>query len=105
MNETLHQPPGQATELRPPHVHFATETSFVTAGTALGELIAANSPALHTLELYGTALDAGLVPLCAALRSNTHLKRLTCKRPSMALMRDSVRPAMQANPGLQVTWF
>ena len=82
----------------------ATEASKAAAGAALGALVATNSPAFHELSLFQCQLsDAGLAPVFAALRLNTHLRSLNCgfSAVSEAFVRDAVLPAVRANVGLQ----
>jgi hypothetical protein len=46
-------------------------------GEAVGQIIAANAPALRSLKLVACGLgDAGLAPVAAALRRNSHLEHL-----------------------------
>jgi hypothetical protein len=73
-------------------------------GAALGALIAANAPALHTLYVSHSALgDAGLAPLFDALPRNTHLRTLRCNgiAISAAFSRDTFLPAIRANTSLR----
>ena len=45
----------------------------------LRQLVAANAPALHELELTGSNLhEEGLAPALLALQHNTHLRVLRC---------------------------
>jgi hypothetical protein len=71
-------------------------------GVALGALVAADAPALHTLEL-GRLGDDALRPLFHALRANTHLRTLTfCGyRLSEWCVRDTLLPAVRANASLR----
>jgi hypothetical protein len=72
---------------------------------ALGALVAANAPALQTLDLYSCwLLDAALGPLVDALKHNTHLRTLDCRRNGMraAFFRDRLLPAVHANTSLRV---
>jgi Ran GTPase-activating protein (RanGAP) involved in mRNA processing and transport len=74
-------------------------------GAALGELIAANAPALRDLRVSSCLLgDAGLAPLVAALPHNTHLVKLRCEDNDMsdAFARDHFLPAIRANTSLRV---
>ena len=84
---------------------FTSGASQVAAGTALGALVAANSPALRMLLLDDTALrDEGLRPICEALQSNTHLTYLnldSCSA-SIAFLRGVLLPAVQARPSLHL---
>jgi hypothetical protein len=73
-------------------------------GAALGALVAANSPALHELEMdNGNLGDAGMAPLIAALPHNTHLRRLICWNNSMTprFISHQLLPAVQANTSLR----
>jgi Ran GTPase-activating protein (RanGAP) involved in mRNA processing and transport len=81
----------------PAGVHFAP------AGAALGALIAANAPALRRLSINECLLgNAGMQPLINALRSNTHLRALTCNGNGMsaAFARNVLLPAVRANTSL-----
>ena len=49
----------------------------LTVGTALGQLLVANSP-LETLVISCCFLGDGLFPFMKALQHNTHLRRLDC---------------------------
>jgi hypothetical protein len=74
------------------------------AGASLGALVAANAPALNTLNVSHCALgDEGLGPLVDALAANTHLRVLHCADNDMsdefALQR--LRPALLANTSLR----
>jgi hypothetical protein len=54
--------------------------SRAAAGAALGALVAANAPALRSLNVCGCLLgDDGLRPLFQALPANTHLHELNCR--------------------------
>jgi hypothetical protein len=72
-------------------------------GAALSALVAANAPALQTLDVCGCELgDAGLRPLFDALPRNSHLRALYVSRNSMseAFARDVLLPAVRANTSL-----
>jgi hypothetical protein len=74
------------------------------AGAALGALVAANAPALISLEISFCALgDAGLGPVLDALPSNTHLRKLNCERNALsdACVRERLLPAVRANAALR----
>jgi hypothetical protein len=74
------------------------------AGATLGALVAANGPALHTLDVACCRLgDIGMGPLVDALRYNTHLRTLVCNSNGVteAFARDRLLPAVQANGSLQ----
>jgi hypothetical protein len=79
---------------------------------ALGELVAANAPALEEIVFLGTALDAAtwwasLAPLCVALPYNTHLRRLRIScAPAMGetFARTRLLPAVRANTSLRELW-
>lgn len=71
----------------------------VKIGAALGVLIAADAPALESLQLYNCQLgDAGMAPVVAALPRNTHLRVLDIDRSSMSVpfARAHLLPALQA---------
>ena len=76
------------------------------AGAALGALVAANAPSLHSLYVSDSALgDAGMEPLLNALAQNTHLVHLYCTNTGMseAFARDRLLPAIcRANTSLHV---
>jgi hypothetical protein len=72
---------------------------------ALGALVAADAPALQTLDLYSCWLfDAALGPLVDALQHNTHLHTLDCRGNGMstAFFRHQLLPAVRANTSLRV---
>jgi hypothetical protein len=74
------------------------------AFAALGALVAADAPALHTLDLSFCRLgDAGLGPLVDALPHNTHLRTLDCQQndTSAAFTRHRLLPAVAANASLR----
>jgi hypothetical protein len=74
------------------------------AGAALGALVAANAPALSTLNVSFCFLgDAGLAPLLDVLPRNTHLRKLRCLGSGMsaAFARDTFLPAIRANTSLR----
>jgi hypothetical protein len=73
------------------------------AGTALFGLVAANAPALHTLNVSFCSLgDAELLPLFDALPRNAHLRTLCVVHTGMseAFARDVLLPAVRANTSL-----
>ena len=73
-------------------------------GVALGALVAANMPALTSLQVWASWLgDAGLGPLFDALPRNSHLRELDCSLTGMsaAFARDVVLPAVRANTSLR----
>jgi hypothetical protein len=75
-----------------------------TVGAALETLIAANAPALYTLDVDKCSLgDAGLAPMFHALPRNTHLGDLCCQDNGMsvAFARDTFLPAIRANRSLR----
>ena len=86
--------------------NFATDASQVAAGTALGAVVAANSPALQSLLMRDTAMhDEGLRPICVALLSNKHQFSLSlgsCS-PSAAFVLATVVPAIRVRPTLHVS--
>jgi len=71
------------------------------AGTALGSLVGANSPALTALAIWqtGNLYDVGMAPILAALEMNSHLKMLKCNGngASHAFARAHLLPAIQAS--------
>lgn len=73
-------------------------------GAMLGELVAANAPALHVLRVADYGLDAGLGPLLDALPSNRHLRELDCRNSFIdeGFARSRLLPAVQANTSLRV---
>jgi hypothetical protein len=74
-------------------------------GAALGALVAASTPALHTLYVPFCALgDVGLAPLVDALPRSTHLRELYCKGNAMSdeFARDNFLPAIRANTSLRM---
>jgi hypothetical protein len=74
------------------------------AGAALGALLAADSPALHTLDVERCGLgDAGLGLLFDGLARNTHLRTLRCSGNGLsdACVHTHVLPAVRANASLQ----
>ena len=77
------------------------EFSFATA---LGELIAFDSPALRKLKLTCWMRDAEALPLFASLPHNTHLLYLEIAESYMtaAFLREVVFPAVRANTSLRM---
>lgn len=74
------------------------------ASTALGALVAANSPALTKLETNSCDLgNAGLAPMLAALPHNTHLRVLDIShnRATSAFLNGTVLPALRTNASLR----
>jgi hypothetical protein len=66
-------------------------------------LVAANSPALHALDISHCSLgDAGVGLLADVLMHNSHLRTLKCAGNDMTeeFMRNRLRPAVQANASL-----
>jgi hypothetical protein len=81
------------------------EADCPAVGTALGALLAANSPALTELDVEMCWLrDAGMAPLFEALPANTHLRTLNCLGNGItdALARVVLLPAVRANASLRV---
>jgi hypothetical protein len=78
---------------------------LAAAGAALGALVAANSPELHTLNIRTCRLgDGGLRPLFDALPANTHLRTLDCSDNELraaAFVRNTLLPAVRANSSLR----
>jgi hypothetical protein len=86
------------------------EPDQAAVGAALGALVAANAPALLTLELGDSRFgDEGLRPLFEALPANTHLRTLCCcanYEVSEACARDVLLlPAVRANTSLRALGF
>jgi hypothetical protein len=74
------------------------------AGAALGALLLANAPALHTLDIGNCGLGhEGMGAVLAALRQNTHLTKLDCieNRVGAAFARNTLLPAVRANTSLR----
>jgi hypothetical protein len=74
------------------------------ATAALAALVAADAPALTELDLAQCDLhDAGVGALLDALRSNTHLRKLTLHgtRMSAAFAQQQLLPALRANSSLR----
>ena len=83
---------------------YNTGTDAQVIGAALGELVAANAPELHSLDLTNCYLGrAGLGPLAAALPHNTHLCGLTLEGNDMCLgfLKQDLVPALLANTSLE----
>jgi hypothetical protein len=73
------------------------------AGAALGALVAADAPALQTLDVSECGLqEAALGPLLDALTANTHLRTLWLGKvtASAAFLRERLLPAVRANTSL-----
>jgi hypothetical protein len=73
-------------------------------GASLGALVAANAPALETLDVSNSLLgDEGLGPLVDALAGNTHLRVMDCSRNSLSdtFILHRLLPAFRANTSLQ----
>jgi hypothetical protein len=76
----------------------------VVAAATLGAVVAANAPALHSLDIANCRLsDAGVEALVNALARNTHLHTLRCPDNliSEAFAHDVLLPAVQANASLR----
>ena len=75
----------------------------ITAGVALGALVAADAPALTELFVVGSLRDAAFGPLCDALPLNTHLRSLDIgdNELSKAFARERLLPAVRANASLR----
>ena len=76
----------------------------LAAGAALGALVAANAPALQTLEVWGSDFgNAGCGELFTALPRNSHLLKLDLRTLglSQAFVRDVALPAVRANTSLR----
>ncbi len=80
------------------------EGSACVVGAALGALLAANAPALTHLDAADASLDdVALAPLCAALRTNSHLRSLRVDGAALsdAFAADVLLPAVRANGSLR----
>jgi hypothetical protein len=72
------------------------------AGTALGALLAADAPALTDLDVAACNLQTpGLQPLLAALRTNTHLRKLDVSWNMHVGADAALLPAVRANRSLR----
>ena len=74
------------------------------AGAALGALVAANAPALQSLEVWGSDLgDAGCGELFSMLPRNSHLLKLDLRTLGLsgAFVHDIILPAVRANTSLR----
>jgi hypothetical protein len=83
---------------------YTTGDDRSALGAALGALIAADAPALHTLDCSENSLaDAGLAPIVEALALNRHLRKLEMAHNSMseAFARERLQPALRANSMLR----
>ncbi len=90
-------------ELNVSHNFADTSAKQAVAGAVLAALVAANAPALHTLDISFCSLgDAGFGLLMDALPQNTHLHTLHCADNDITedFVRNRVRPAVQANTSL-----
>jgi hypothetical protein len=60
---------------------YSTAAEKQQIGTALGELLAADCPALTSLDISCCDLeDAGMTPVVAALSRNSHIRKLNILR-------------------------
>ena len=76
----------------------------VALGAALAAIVAADAPALKTLDVCGCGLgDDGLEPLLDALPANGHLRTLWLAANSMSatFVREHLLPAVRSNTALQ----
>jgi hypothetical protein len=81
-----------------------TEGEHNTAGAELAALVAADAPALQELDVSSCRLgNEGLLPLCEALRRNTHLRVFNCRENGMTedFIRFCLLPAVAANTSLR----
>jgi hypothetical protein len=87
------------------HAYTGDGAASAAVCEALGALVAANAPALTQLDLSGCHLrDAGLAPLCEALRVNSHLRELSLEDDgdvSETFARYVLLPAVRANESLR----
>jgi hypothetical protein len=91
-------------ELDVSHNAAGTPAQQGIAGALIATLVAANAPALRTLNVECCSLgDAGLGLLADALAHNTHLRTLKCADNGIteALARERLLPAVQANAALR----
>jgi hypothetical protein len=82
---------------------YNTGTDAQVIGAALGELVAADAPELHSLDLTNCELERrGLGPLMAALPHNAHLCGLKLEGNDMCLafVKQELVPAVMANTSL-----
>jgi hypothetical protein len=82
----------------------ADQANRAVVGALLGALVAANAPALTTLDAsYTYAPDDAMRPFVEALPLNTHLRTLDISEQEMsaAFVRDCLLPALRANTGLR----
>ena len=80
------------------------EDGVAGAAALLGQLVAANAPALKELSVKASHLgDEGLRPAFQALPRNTHLRKLDCwsTGSSRQFARDVVLPAVRVNTSLR----
>jgi hypothetical protein len=80
------------------------EAQRAAAGVGLATLLAANAPALTELDARLCGMrDVGMAPLCAALRTNTHLRALNCdgNNITQVFATDVLLPAVRANASLR----
>jgi hypothetical protein len=79
----------------------------VDIGAALGALVAANAPALTSLDVLGICGDEALRPLLRALLRNTHLRelRFCVYELTDAFKREVLLPAARANTSLRSLSF
>ena len=83
----------------------AGEHRRAAAGAAIAALVAADSPALTTLNMFNCGLgDAGLAPIFEALPRNTHLLELSLRMNDMTaeFVQQRMIPAVTANTSLRV---
>jgi hypothetical protein len=86
------------------HGNTVRDADRERAGASLGALVAANAPALQTLDVSVCALgDEGLGPLVDVLAANTHLQTLGCSGNGMSetFAFNRLMPALLANKMLR----
>jgi hypothetical protein len=82
------------------NLSFSRFEDNVAAGRAIGALLGANLPTLHTLGVVACQLgDEGMEPLLDGLAANTHLRELDChpgNDVSRAFLLRRMEPAVTA---------
>jgi hypothetical protein len=88
------------------HEQIVDDGLRAEVGAAFGTLVAANAPALTSLEVQFRLGDEGLAPLFAALPGNTHLRRLDVGGNDLSddFLYDTALPALRANTSLRAAY-